>query len=321
MPGYQRKETMKAIRYHRHGGPEVLQYEDVPVPLVNEREVLVRVHAASINPGDWQIRSGMAGDRFPLPYIPGWDISGTVEEVGAGVTSLRVGDEVFGMTANSGACAEYAVLPAAQLARKPRSISHEAAAALPQSACAAWNALFVQGGLKAGQRVLINGASGGVGHFAVQLAKWKGAEVIGVASGRNEAFLRELGADQFADYLSGSWTRAVDPVRLVVDTVGGTEGNRLLEVITPGGSLVPVTWGNYDTDQAAAGQIDVHEVAMLPVTTADLDRISRLVEEGQLRAVIDRMFPLKETALAHELSESRRARGKIIIRVSSAADR
>ncbi|MBB3128988.1 NADPH:quinone reductase-like Zn-dependent oxidoreductase [Paenibacillus rhizosphaerae] len=320
MSGYQRKETMKAIRYHRYGGPEVLRYEDVPVPFVNECEVLVRVHAASINPGDWQIRSGMAGDRFPLPYIPGWDVSGTVEKVGTSVTSLRVGDEVFGMTANSGACAEYAAVPAAQLARKPRSISYETAAALPQSGCTAWNALFVQGGLKAGQRVLINGASGGVGHYAVQLAKWTGAEVVGVASGRNETFLRDLGVDQFVDYSAGSWIDTVDPVQLVVDTVGGPEGDRLLGVLAPGGSLVPVTWGHYDTDQAAAEQVKVHEVAMIPVTTADLDRLSRLVEKGHLRAVIGRKYPLKETALAHELSESRRARGKIMIHVSSTAE-
>ena len=195
--------TMKAIRYSTYGGPDVLRLEEVPVPAIGEGEVLVRVHAAGVNPGDWQIRSGLAGDRFGLPYIPGWDISGVVVSVGEAVIGLYPGDAVYGMTANSGGCAEYAVVPAGHLAPKPSAATFIEAAALPQSGFTAWHALFVQGHLEAGQTVLINGAAGGVGHLAVQLARWKGARVIASASARNEAYLRNLGIDAFVDYASG----------------------------------------------------------------------------------------------------------------------
>ncbi|MDT3425889.1 NADPH:quinone reductase-like Zn-dependent oxidoreductase [Paenibacillus forsythiae] len=308
-------ETMKAIRYHSHGGPEVLELERVERPQAAGGEVLVKVHAIGVNPGDWQIRSGLAGDTFPLPYIPGWDVSGVVAAVGPDASLYREGEAVYGMTANSGACAEYVVIPESQLARKPESLSHLQAAAVPMSAFTAWHALVKQGQLTTGQTVLIHGASGGVGHFAVQIAKLLGAKVIGVASGRNQAFLRELGADECIDYTVTPLTQLPGIADLVLDTVGGPEGDTLLAVLKPGGRLVPVTYGHYSADKAAELSIDVQDVRLLQIATADLERIGQWFDEDRLRVYIDTVVPLEETRQAHERSESRRARGKIVVQV------
>jgi len=307
---------MKAIRYSAFGGPEVLRLEDVPVPVPGEGEVLVRVHAAGVNPGDWQIRSGLAGDRFGLPYIPGWDVAGVVAAVGE-AAGFRPGDAVYGMAANSGGCAEYAIVPAGQLARKPSSASFAEAAALPQSGITARHALFEQGGLKAGQTVLINGAAGGVGHLAVQLARWKGARVIGTASARNEAYLRSLGVHAFVDYSAGLPEELVRSADLVLDTAAGGNRDWLIDALKPGGRLVPIAFGTHSADKAAEAGVDVQDVRFAPVTSAVLDELARLFDEGRLRVTIDSEFPLAETAKAHERSESRRARGKIVIRVLS----
>ncbi|MBB6732447.1 NADP-dependent oxidoreductase [Cohnella sp. CBP 2801] len=307
---------MKAIRYHVRGGPEVLRLEEVAVPKPGAGEVIVRVHAVGVNPGDWQIRSGLAGDAFKLPYIPGWDVAGVVVGAGEDGAGWRPGDDVFGMTTDSGACAEYVAVPAGQLARKPESVDFVRAAALPQSGFAAWHALFMQGELKAGQTVLINGAAGGVGHLAVQLAKWKGARVIGTASARNEPFVRERGADEFVDYAEELSEKLKQSADLVLDTVGGGRGDWLLDVLKPGGRLVPVAWGRYSPDKAARASVAVQEVQYPPIGTAGLAELARLADEGRLVPAIDSIFPLEETVRAHEKSESRRARGKIVIRVT-----
>jgi NADPH:quinone reductase and related Zn-dependent oxidoreductases len=309
-------EKMKAIRYSAYGGPDVLRLEEVPVPAPGEGEVLVRVRAAGVNPGDWQIRSGFAGDRFGLPYIPGWDVAGIVA-AGGEAAGFRPGDEVFGMTANSGGCAEYAVVPAGQLARKPAAVSFVEAAALSQSGNTAWHALFEQGRLKAGQTVLINGAAGGVGHLAVQLARWIGARVIGTASARNEAYLRELGVDAFVDYTAGLPAELAGSADLVLDTNAGGDRDWLIDALKPGGRLVPIAFGSHSADKAAKAGVEVQDVQFPPVTAAVLEELARLVGEGRLRVTIDSVFPLEETAKAHERSESRRARGKIVIRVPS----
>lgn len=308
-------ETMKAIRYHTRGGPEVLRLEYVERPRPGPGEVLVRVHAVGVNPGDWQIRSGLAGDAFPLPYIPGWDVSGVVAAAGPGAEGFREGEEVYGMTADSAGCAEYVAVSQSRLARKPWNVSHLQAAATPMSAFTAWHALVEQGGLTAGHTVMIHGAAGGVGHFAVQIAKLMGARVIGVASGRNQAFLRELGADECVDYTKTPLEQLPQTADLVLDTVGGPEGDALLAVLKPGGRLVPVTYGRYSPEKAAALAIDVREVRLLQIATPDLERIGRWLEEGWLHAFIDTVVPLEETCLAHERSESRRVRGKIVIQV------
>lgn len=311
-------EKMKAIRYSAYGGPDVLRLEEVPVPTVSEGEVLVRVHAAGVNPGDWQIRSGLAGDRFRLPYIPGWDVSGIVVAVGEAVSGLRPGDAVYGMTANSGGCAEYAVVPAGHLAPKPQAATFVEAAALPQSGFTAWHALFEQGKLEAGQTVLINGAAGGVGHLAVQLARWKGARVIASASARNETYLRNLGADAFVDYAAGLPTELVRSADLVLDTVGGGDRDWLLDALKPGGRLVPIAFGRHTAGKAAKASVTVQDVQFPPFSAAILEKLSHLIDDGKLRVTIDSEYPLEETAKAHERSESRRARGKIVIRVRCA---
>src|SRR5437899_5747086 len=199
-------EDMKAVRIHSYGGPEVLHFEDAPRPTPGSSELLIRVHAASVNAIDWKIRGGYVKDVFPvpLPFIPGWDVSGVVEAVGSGVTKFKKGDEVYARPdvahSGKGAYAEYVVVKETETALKPKSIDHVHAAAIPVGAVTAWRALFDTAGLKKDQKVLMHGAAGGVGGFAVQLAKWKGAHVIGTASIRNQAFLRQLGVDEPIDY-------------------------------------------------------------------------------------------------------------------------
>jgi NADPH:quinone reductase-like Zn-dependent oxidoreductase len=195
-------ENMKAVRVHNYGGPEVLRFEDAPRPTPGSGELLIRVHAASVNPLDWKVRAGYMKDYIPLPmpFIPGWDASGVVEAVGSGVSKFKKGDEVYArpdVTAHGyGAYAEYVVAKETETALKPKSIDHVHATTIPVGAVTAWRALFDTAGLKEGQKVLIHGAAGGVGSFAVQLAKWKGAHVIGTASTRNQAFLLDLGVDE-----------------------------------------------------------------------------------------------------------------------------
>src|ERR1700758_4310461 len=193
---------MKAIRIHKYGGPEVLRYEDVVVPAPGAGELLIKVQAASVNPLDWKTRAGYLKDFFPhtMPFIPGWDGSGIVEAVGSGVTQFKQGDEVYAKTNRDGTYAEYAIVTEPEAALKPKSVDHVQAAAIPVVALTAWQALFEKAQLAAGQKVLIHGAAGGVGSFAVQFAKWKGAHVIGTASAKNQAFLRELGTDEPIDY-------------------------------------------------------------------------------------------------------------------------
>lgn len=311
--------TMKAIRFHTYGGPEVLQLEDVPLPDVQAGEVLVRVHAAGVNPGDWQIRSGLAHKKFgidiPFPSIPGYDISGIVETAGSGVTTFQRGDAVYGMTSQSAAYAEYTAADPAHLALKPVSLDYVQAAGVPMSAFTAWHTLFVRTRVVAGQTVLVNGAAGGVGHFAVQLAKMQGASVIGIASGRNEAFLRELGIDAFIDYTTTPVEQVAHDVDLVVDTVGGENGDRLLAVLRRGGTLIPTTTGHYSAERAAAAALNVQDVALLLPTTAQLTEIARLIDTGHVRVEVSMVQPLARADKAHTLSESGHARGKIVLRV------
>nr|WP_275984128.1 NADP-dependent oxidoreductase [Paenibacillus hamazuiensis] len=311
---------MKAIRYHVFGAPDVLRYEDAPRPAAGPGEALVRIAAAGVNPGDWQIRSGLAAKRFgfafPLPIIPGYDFSGIVEAVHPDVTAFREGDAVFGMTGTGRTYAEYAAVPVTNMAHKPKSIDHDQAAGIPMSAFTAWIALFEQGGLQKGQTVLVNGAAGGVGHFAVQLAKMAGAEVIGVASGRNERFVRQLGADRFIDYTVTSADQTTVQADLVLDTVGGEDGSRLFAALKPGGTLVPVAWGQYSAEQAAEASVNLKAMVLAPFDGAKLADIAGLIDDGRLKATIHTILPLQEAAKAHELSESRRLTGKIVLRVA-----
>jgi NADPH:quinone reductase-like Zn-dependent oxidoreductase len=314
---------MKAVVIHAYGGPEVLRYEDAPTPEPADGDVLVRVHAAGINPVDWKIREGMRRDRLKheLPLILGWDVSGTVERLGAGVTSFRVGDEVFARPdiERNGAYAEYIVIRALEVATKPRSIDHAHAAAVPLAAVTAWQALFeapapfTSAGLAKGQTVLIHAAAGGVGSFAVQLAKWKGAKVIATGSAHNEAFLRDLGADEIIDYTKRRFEDLVHDVDVVFDTVGGDTQARSWGVLKPGGVLVSIT-SRPSEDLAKQHGARAAYVFMQP-DARELTEIARLVDAGHVRPVVAEVLPLSDARKAHELSQAGHVRGKLVLEV------
>jgi NADPH:quinone reductase-like Zn-dependent oxidoreductase len=234
-------DLMKAIRIHNYGGPEVLQYEDAPSSKPAPGEVLIRVHAAGVNPADWKVREGhfrqLVQHKFPL--ILGWDLSGVIEEVGPGVSKFKKGDEVFSKPDGSrdGAYAEYVVVRESEVALKPKSLHHVYAAAVPLAGITAWQALFDVGQLKRGQRVLIHGGSGGVGHFAVQFAKWKGAHVIATASTKNQQLLQEIGVDQPIDYTTQRFEQITRNVDVVLDTIGGDTQERSRKVLKKRGLL------------------------------------------------------------------------------------
>lgn len=312
-----KEASMSAVLFDEYGPPEVLRLERVPKPEAGPGEVLVRVRAAGVNPGDWQMRSGWAAETFglslPLPFTPGYDLEGVVEAAGSGATRYRAGDRVFGMMANAGAYAEYAAVSETRLAQLPASLDDIRAAGVPMSAFTAWTAVHVQACVEPSQTVLINGASGGVGHFAVQFAKLVGAHVIAVSSGRNLAFSRSLGADAVFDYETDDWKALEGQAHAVIDTVGGERTDMLVRSLRRGGTLVPVGWGRYSQELAEERGVGVQELLMAPFDADRLARIGELLAAGELRVEIGKALPLAEAARAHELSESRRARGKIVL--------
>jgi NADPH:quinone reductase-like Zn-dependent oxidoreductase len=318
---------MKGVRIHDYGTAEVLCYEDAPIPEPGPRDVLVRVHAAGVNPADRQIRAGL---RFrlekPFAFIPGCEVSGIVEKRGAEVTVLTVGDEVYGMLGTlGGGYAEYVVAAAGNLARKPASLDHVHAAALPVAALTAWDALFEIGGLVAGQQVLIHAAAGGVGHIAVQLAKWRGAQVIGTASARNERFLRELGIDEFIDYRTTAFESVVRDVDIVLDAIPReADGSidalareamaRSWAVLKDGGILVSICANPTPGPDAAARGLRGAYAGAKPGGDL-LNRIAGLVDDGKLKPDVGTILPLREARHAHELIQTGHTRGKIVLRV------
>ncbi|HSZ87681.1 MAG TPA: NADP-dependent oxidoreductase, partial [Puia sp.] len=215
---------MRAIMIHEFGGPEVLKLEDAPQPKPAADELLIKVYATSVNPIDWKIREGARKEKFPInfPLIPGWDVSGVIAETGNEVKNFKKRDKVYSRTdpTKNGTYAEYVVVKADQVNRKPETIDHIKAAAVPLAGLTAWQGLFDHGKLNSGERVLIHGASGGVGTFAVQFAKWKGAYVIGTSSEKNVDFLKELGADEVIDYKKENFEDRLHDVDLVFDTIG-----------------------------------------------------------------------------------------------------
>jgi len=309
--------TMKAVRVHEYGGPEVLHYEDAPRPVPGPGEVLVRIHAAAINPVDWKVRAGQVKNwlRYTLPMIPGWDFSGVVEFAGPD-SGWKHGNEVFGRPdiSRDGAYAEYIAVRASELAYKPKSIDHVHAAAVPLTALTAWQSLFDNANLSAGQRVLIHAAAGGVGSFAVQLAKWKGAWVAGTASGRNQEFLRELGVDQPVNYETTRFEDIVRDVDVVLDTMAGETRDRSWRTLKPGGILVSLL-GAPSVEEATAHGVRGAGPLVKP-DPAQLTEIARLVDSGKLKVFIDAVFPLAEASKAQELSETGHLRGKIVLRTT-----
>ncbi len=309
---------MNAVRIHGFGGPEQLVYEPAPRPRPKRGEVLIRVHAAGVNPVDWKTRQGegVAGYIHGTGAILGWDVSGTVAALGPGTDAFRIGDEVFGMLRfphPGSAYAEYATAPVTQIALKPKSLDHVHAAAVPLPALTAWQALFTVAGLKAGQRILIHGAAGGVGHLAVQLAKWKGAQVVGTTSARNAAFLRSLGAESF-DYTAAPFEKNLSGFDVVFDTVGGDAAERSFPILRKGGILVSILdKGN----EVLAHKFGVRSVSMRVKTDGNgLAEIAGLIDAGALRPTVETVLALNEVRRAHELSQGGRVRGKIVLRVA-----
>jgi NADPH:quinone reductase-like Zn-dependent oxidoreductase len=309
--------AMKAVCMYSYGGPSVLKYEDIPRPHPADGEVLVRVHAVGINAIDWKIREGefKAILHHTLPLVPGWDVSGVVEAVGLGTKRVKIGDAVFSRADlnRDGAYAEYVVIKESELALKPQSIDHIHSAALPVAGLTAWQTLIEAAGLLAGQRVLIHAAAGGVGHIAVQLAKWKGAHVIGTASARNHDFLKKLGVQQVIDHETVRFEDAVHAVDVVLDTLGGETQERSWKVLNRGGILVSIV---SPPSQASADQYGVRQafVSAQP-NLAQLTEIARLADEQQLRAVVETILPLSDATRGQELSQRGHTRGKIVLRV------
>jgi NADPH:quinone reductase-like Zn-dependent oxidoreductase len=309
--------TMKAVRIHDYGGADVLKFEEAPRPQPQAGEVLIRVHAAGVNPVDWKVREGYLRQmrQYELPLIPGWDVSGVVESVGDGVSRLKLGDEVYSRPdiSRDGAYAEYIVIRESEVALKPKSIDHIHAAAIPLAALTAWQSLFDAGGLKAGQTVLIHAAAGGVGHFAVQLAKWKGARVIATASKRNHDFLRKLGADAVIDYTAAKFEDVVHDVDVVLDTMAGDTQTRSWKVLKKGGILVSIL-SRPSQEEAAKYEARAGYVFVQP-NAAQLDEIAKLADSGRLTPEIQAVFPLAEASKAQELVKAGHTRGKIVLRV------
>lgn len=309
--------TMKAVRIHEYGGSEVLKYEDAPRPQPAPDEVLIRVHAAGVNPVDWKVRAGYAKDRlkYTMPFIPGWDVSGVVEETGLDTVRLKVGDEVYSRPdiSRDGAYAEYIVVRESEAALKPKSIDHVQAAAIPLASLTAWQALFDAADLSARQKVLIHGAAGGVGTFAVQFAKLKGAYVIGTASKKNHDFLRSLGADETIDYNTTKFEDVVRDVDVVLDTITGETTERSWQVLKKGGILVSILQPPSPEKAAAHGVRCAH--VFVQSNVEQLNEIARLVDSGKLKVIVEKVFPLWEARAAQELSATGHVRGKIVIRI------
>jgi NADPH:quinone reductase-like Zn-dependent oxidoreductase len=309
--------TMKAVRFHAFGGPEVLVHEDAPRPEAKEGEVLVRVHAASVNPVDWKVRSGAIKSlATKLPHVTGYDVSGVVEGVGPKVEGFAKGDPVYAYLSlqRGGGYAEYAAVPASELAKKPKSIDHVHAAAVPLAALTAWQALVDTAGLKQGQTVLVHAGAGGVGHFAVQIAKAKGAKVIATASEKNHAFLRELGADQVIDYRAQKFEEVARDVDVVLDSIGGDTLARSYAVVKKGGIVVSIV---DSPSKAKCDELGIRGASILVKPSGkQLDELSGLIEAKKLKVEVSEVVPLAEAKRAHELSEAGHTRGKIVLEVA-----
>lgn len=307
---------MKAIRIHAYGEPEVLIYEDAPKPEPKEGEVLIRVHATSINPIDWKIRSGYMKTMvdLPVPLILGWDASGEVVSTGVGVTEFKAGDAVYTMLGmKAGAYAEYVTVSASLVTLKPQSLNYIHAAAVPLVSLTAWQALFDLAGLKEEQRLLIHGAAGGLGSTAVQLAKAKGAYVIGTASSNNVEFLQQLKADEVIDYRTTKFEDIVRDIDVVFDTVGGETLERSFSVLKKGGFLVSAV-NSPSEAVSTAHSVQGAKVFAKP-NAARLKEVAALIDAGLVKTIVETILPLKEVRKGHESSQSGHTRGKIVLQV------
>ncbi|WP_116245289.1 NADP-dependent oxidoreductase [Nocardiopsis sp. FIRDI 009] len=309
-------EQMRIVQQRELGGPEVLEIAKVPVPDLGATRILVRVHAAGVNPVDWKLRQH--GYWLTPPFAQGFDVSGVVVAVSQGSSRFSVGDEVYGMPNypdRPDAYADYVAAPARRFARKPGGLDHVHASALPLAALTAWQALVDTAGVEDGQRVLVHAAAGGVGHLAVQIAKARGAHVIGTASAAKHGMLRELGADELVDYTAVDFAEAVRDVDVVLDAIGGDYLERSLRVLRPGGVYVGVSNPLDEemiVERATAVGVRGATVCVEPDHT-QLEEITALVESGRLRPVVSETFPLEDVAKAHEHSQSGRTTGKVVL--------
>ncbi|WP_413207135.1 NADP-dependent oxidoreductase [Rhodospirillum sp. A1_3_36] len=333
---------MKAIRQHAFGGPEALRYEDAPRPEPQPGEVLVRVLAIGLNPPDWYLREGYKSlppewqPAISFPLILGTDVSGVVEAVGRDVIGFSAGEEVYamvrfpeGLAGESRAYGEYVAVPASHLAHKPAGIDHAHAAGAPMSLLTAWQFLVDLGHGEPnplqpdqhqpvpleGRTVLVNGAAGGVGHFAVQLAKLKGARVIAVASGKNEPFLRALGADRFINYQTTTPEDDVRDIDLVVDAVGGLSSARFLRTLKRGGALFPIFPLGFGGAEEAVERGVTVSATQVRSNGAQLNELGPLLDDGRIRVALDSRFPLAEARQAHERAAKGHIQGKIVLTV------
>ena len=317
---------MKAIRINEFGGPEVLKLEEIERPVPASDEILVKVYASGVNPVDWVIRNGandMLRPYLTLPMTLGWDAAGIVEETGSDVTGLKKGDAVFGVPnfPGDGSYAEYCVAKATQFALKPKSLRFNEAAGVPLAALTGWTGMFAHGKLQAGQRILIQGASGGVGGFAVQFAKAKGAYVIGVASTSNVEYVRQLGADEVIDYKTQQFEEVVHDMDVVLEASPLRDNNerlRSVKVLKEGGILVSVNTDfpfNDEVLDALAQKNAKGELAANQPRQEWLEEMAQLIDDGKVQVLVSEVFPLEQVAEAHRESESWHVRGKLVLEV------
>ncbi|MGX1755611.1 NADP-dependent oxidoreductase [Streptomyces lydicus] len=316
-----RTPQMRAISQDTAGGPDVLKMITTDRPVPGPTEILVRVHAAGVNPTDWKSRTqGAFLSGAKAPFTLGFDVSGVVEAVGLGVTVFAPGDKVFGMPRfphPAGAYAEYVTAPARHFAHLPANLDHVQGAALPLASLTAWQALVDTANVQPGARVLIHAAAGGVGHLAVQIAKSRGAYVIGTARQAKHDFLRGLSADELVDYTRQDFAETVRDIDIVLDTIGGDYGARSLRTLRPGGTLVSILPldASFPAAQAREAGIRAGFLLVEPDQTG-LRAVADLVNSGKLQVTVDTVLPLEEAAKAHTLGETGRTTGKIVLSVA-----
>ncbi len=305
---------MKSVRIHSFGGPDVLAFDELPLPTPGEGEVLIKVHAASVNPVDWKIRDGSypaaSEDKLPMPL--GRDVSGIVAAVGPGMEDVRSGDAVMAFLGRDrGGYSEFVLARREEIAPKPRSLSHTEAAAVPLAAMTASQGLFRHGGLEPSQHVLIHGGAGGVGHFAIQLAKARGAWVATTVSARDVDFAHACGADKVIDYKATRFEDEVEPVDVVFDLISGETRQRSFSVLKPGGVLVS-TLGTPDEDEASRRGVRVAGYMAEP-DAAELAEIGRLIDEGKVRVAVQATYPFSQAAKAQDDQENGHSQGKVVL--------
>lgn len=311
--------VMNAIRVHQYGDTDVLKHERIELPEPKDNEILIKVRYTTVTPFDWKMRKGFLHSVFPktFPYIPGGSISGVVEKVGQKVTNFKVGQAVFGSSTHGG-YAEYTLSTEKHILPMPNGLTYESAATITAGAAPAWKAIFSEGNLQPNQNVLIHAAAGGVGQFAIQLAKWRGAKVVGTASTNNVEFVKSLGADEVIDYQKTALEDIIDPFDLVVDTVGGHTLEQSWNIVRKGGTLVSLTQP-LSSEKAKECGIQVH-FNTKQVTMNNLRTIAQLLADGNISSEIERIYPLGEVKKAHEKSQTGHARGRILLEIHSNED-